>query len=105
MAIQPLREEAGRPLGELVITPGGGERGANEMPAEIERGIILPLGPGKASGVGLGQALSVPRQLPQPAFEVLAHFLSRRRPAVLGRIEDHDRADVHVRALIGLLEL
>ena len=34
-----------------------------------------------------------------------ADRFERRRAAVLARVEDHHSADVHVRALVGLLEL
>ena len=93
------------PTPQLLITPGGGECRAGDVPVNVERGIVLPLRPRQPTGVRLRQALPVARQLSQPGHEVLAELLARRRATVRPRIEDHDRADVHVRALVGLLEL
>ena len=85
--------------------PGDGECRAGDVPADVERGIVLPLGPRHPARVGLRQALAVARQLPQAARKVLAQFLARGRATVRPRIEDHDHAGVHMRALVGLLEL
>ena len=98
-------EEARCPLRQLLITPGGGECRAGDVPVDVKRGIVLPLRPRQPARVRLRQALSVARQLSQPAGKVLAQLLARRRATVRPRIEDHDHADVHVRALVGLLEL
>ena len=67
MAIQALGEEARCPLRQLLIASGGGECRAGDVPANVKRGIVLPFGPRQPAGVRLRQALSVARQLPQPA--------------------------------------
>ena len=51
------------------------------------------------------EALAVTRQLAEAARKVVVKLLARRRLPPGGRIEHHDSADVHVRALVRLLEL
>src|ERR1039458_9342336 len=105
MAIQALGEEARCPLLELLITSWCGECRVRDVPVYLKRGIVLPFGPRQPASLRLRQALSVTGQLPQPEREVLADLLVRGRAAARQRIEDHDPADVHVRALVGLFEL
>ena len=54
---------------------------------------------------GCRQALSIAGQSPEAVRQVAAELLAGRHASVGGRVEDHDRADVHVRAVVDLLEL
>src|SRR5271165_4113488 len=105
MTIETLREEPGRPLGQLPITSRGGQRGASDVPAYVELGVILPFGPRQPARVWLRQALPIARQLLEPALEVLTHLLERRHGTARLGIKDQHRPGVHVRALVDLLEL
>ncbi len=76
-----------------------------DVALQVEVGILFPGWPAHAAGVWLRQALAVAGQLPEPVRQVARNLLARRRCATGRGIEDHDRADVHVRAVVGLLEL
>ena len=67
--------------------------------------IALPGRPGESAGAGGVELLAVARQQLQALFEVLAHLPDRRRPAAGERVEHKRGADMHQRAVIGLLEL
>ena len=67
--------------------------------------IALPGRPGESPGAGRAELLAVARQQLQALFEVLAHLSDRRRPTAGERVEHERGADMHERAVIGLLEL
>jgi hypothetical protein len=67
--------------------------------------ITLPRRPSESAGAGRTELLAVARQLVQALFEVLAQLTDRRRPTAVERVEHERGAEMHQRAVIGLLEL
>ena len=104
-AVQALGEEGRGPVLQLGAPAGLRERRARYLPGEIERRVRLPLGPREPAGVRLREPLAVSRELAESLREMSAQLLGRRCPSRLHAVEDHDRPDVHVGALVGLLEL
>ena len=67
--------------------------------------IALPGRPRESAGAGRAELLAVARQQVQALLEMLPHLPDRRRPTAGERIEHKRGADMHQRAVIGLLEL
>ena len=105
VALQALGEELRRPLGQLPLASRRRQRGVGDVALEVEVGIVFPRRPAEPAGVRRRQALSIAGQPPEAVRQVAAELLAGRHASVGGRVEDHDRADVHVRAVVDLLEL
>ena len=75
------------------------------MAGDVEALVVEPPGPAKPPGPGRGETLAEPRQAGEASVEVCPHALEARRALPGRRLEQHHCSDVHVRALIGLLEL
>ena len=73
--------------------------------ADLKALIALPGRPCESAGAGRVELLPVARQQVQALFEMLAHLPDRRRPTAGKRVEHKRGADMHQRAVIGLLEL
>ena len=104
-AVQAVRVEVRDPVQELALVTRRRERRVTDVRFDLKALIALPGGPGKPSRARHVQLLPVARQHVQAVFEVLAHLSDRRRPAAGERVEHERPADVHQRAVIGLLEL
>ena len=72
---------------------------------DLKARIALPGRPGESARAGRTELLAVARQHVQALFKMLAHLPDRRRPTA-GELVEHKRsADMHQRAVIGLLKL
>ena len=103
-AIEPLRVILPGPLHELVAAARRMQAGREDVALDPEIAVLLPGGPVQAARPGVGEPLGVARQVGQPGDHVPADLLQRGSPARVW-LEDHDPADVHVGALVDLLQL
>jgi hypothetical protein len=103
-AVEALRVVLAGPLHELVAPARGVQAGREDVTLDLEVRVFLPGGPVQAPRARMGQPLGVAREVGQPGDHVSADLLQRGSPASMW-FQDHDPADVHVGALIGLLEL
>ena len=85
--------------------PGADSVGVMHVGVEVEAVRRFPRQPAQGAGMGAGELLGEPRQHADPLTHVVAHLGDVRRSAAGERIEDERRADVHVRALVELLQL
>ena len=104
-AVEAMREEVRGPLEELLVIPRGRQRGVAHVRRDVEVRVGLPLRPAQASRARLREALAVARKAVEARVEVGPDILEGRRPAGRQRLEHHHAADVHVGALVELLEL
>src|SRR3954447_10711859 len=76
-----------------------------DMSVDVEVGLALPCRPTQSARARVRQALPVARQCPEALSEVGAERREVGRTLPGRRFEDEHAADVHVRGLVGLLEL
>ena len=79
--------------------PGLGQRGVAHVVVEVEARVVDPERPAHLEARE-GELLAVARHERQPRLDVRAELVARRRRS----LEDHERADVHVRGLLLLVE-
>jgi hypothetical protein len=104
-AVDPVREEVGEPLLQLGIAAGRRERRVADVVGDGEVRHRLPVRPGQVSRARAREAHAVARQLEQAPVEMAAHLLDVGGAAAAQRVEHHRRAEVHRRAVVGLLEV
>jgi PAS domain S-box-containing protein len=104
-AVEAVRPEVRQPVEQLGLPGGVRQRRLAEVIAHVEGVVGLPLGPREAAGARLRQPLGEARHRPQALGQPRAHGGQRRHAAVRGRVEHHRPADVHVRGVVGLLDL
>ena len=103
-AIEPLRVILSGPLHQLVAAARRMQAGRKNVALDPEIPVLLPGGPVQAAGPGVGESLGIARQVGQPGDHVPADLLQWESPARVW-LQDHDPTDVHVGALVDLLQL
>ncbi len=104
-AVEPLRVVLAGPPEQLLAPARRRQAGGEDVAVDREERLLLPAGEVEAVGVRGGEALAVAGQARQPADHVLADPIDRRGAPAGLRLEQDDATDVHVGALVGLLEL
>ena len=104
VAVETLGPVVPGPLEKLGIPSRGGQCRVADVLLDPEVRVGLPRGPAKPAGVWLREPTAVGGQRAEPSLEVLVQASRRGRRPRPG-LEDHHGADVHVRRLVGLLEL
>jgi hypothetical protein len=104
-AVEAAREVVARPGQELVPAGRLAQARLPHVAGDVELLVLDPVLPGHGGGVASRQALAVARQRVEALVKVRAHLLESGRAAPGRGTEDENAADVHVRGMVGVLEL
>ena len=104
-AVEPVGVEVRQPVEQLGVAARSGQGRVAHVGGDVEVRVRLPVRPAQPARVRVREPLAEARHRLQAPVEQRAHVLDRRDAPARQRVEHHRPADVHVRALVGLLQL